>query len=163
MWLCPFTPMWSMNLYDGHGREWVSRNPQFTSLLVGMLVAPVTWKRPLRVDFFLKPARWIQCGWLVATGPTHGHLRVRRWVSLMPPLRSSFINTCLCVFLRLGASRGFAFVEFTTVHDATRWMEAKQVSRWIPAGPARPPAVPSAESRDPLAKAKGSRASHLCQ
>ncbi|XP_076045392.1 RNA-binding protein 5-like isoform X2 [Oratosquilla oratoria] len=25
-----------------------------------------------------------------------------------------------------GASRGFAFVEFTTVHDATRWMEAKQ-------------------------------------
>ncbi|KAB7499087.1 RNA-binding protein 10 [Armadillidium nasatum] len=39
---------------------------------------------------------------------------------------ATYINTCLCVFLRLGASRGFAFVEFTTVHDATRWMEAKQ-------------------------------------
>lgn len=42
------------------------------------------------------------------------------------------LTLCLCMFLRLGASRGFAFVEFSTVHDATRWMEAKQVS-WKPA------------------------------
>ena len=29
---------------------------------------------------------------------------------------------------RLGASRGFAFVEFNTEEEATRWMEYKQVS-----------------------------------
>lgn len=34
----------------------------------------------------------------------------------------------LCGYYCVGASRGFAFVEFTTLQEATRWMEMKQVS-----------------------------------
>lgn len=37
-----------------------------------------------------------------------------------------FVFTLL--FKNLGASRGFAFVEFSTEEEATRWMEYKQVS-----------------------------------
>jgi len=35
---------------------------------------------------------------------------------------------CLFYSHNIGASRGFAFVEFSTEEEATRWMEYKQVS-----------------------------------
>lgn len=39
---------------------------------------------------------------------------------------------CVCSLLQnLGASRGFAFVEFSTEEEATRWMEYKQVSLYL--------------------------------
>lgn len=34
----------------------------------------------------------------------------------------------LCGYYCVGASRGFAFVEFSTLQEAMRWMEMKQVS-----------------------------------
>jgi hypothetical protein len=39
------------------------------------------------------------------------------------------LNTILCWFpcCCLGASRGFAFVEFVELEDAKTWMDAKQV------------------------------------
>ena len=42
---------------------------------------------------------------------------------------------CCGLHSNVGASRGFAFVEFAALEDAVRWMEAKQVMRVIhPAG-----------------------------
>ena len=40
----------------------------------------------------------------------------------------SGFNTTLCWSICVGASRGFAFVEFNTLQEASQWMEMKQVS-----------------------------------
>lgn len=40
----------------------------------------------------------------------------------------SDFNTTLCWSICVGASRGFAFVEFNTLQEASQWMEMKQVS-----------------------------------
>lgn len=41
------------------------------------------------------------------------------------------INAALCWSMSVGTSRGFAFVEFNSTAEASRWMEMKQVSYWI--------------------------------
>ena len=45
--------------------------------------------------------------------------------------RSVLTPVCCGLHSNVGASRGFAFVEFVALEDAVRWMEAKQVMRVI--------------------------------
>ena len=47
------------------------------------------------------------------------------------PLMANSVLTPVCCGLHpnVGASRGFAFVEFVALEDAVRYMEAKQVMR----------------------------------
>lgn len=46
------------------------------------------------------------------------------------PGNKRWINTgYVCILLCIGASRGFAFVEFNATQEAARWMEMKQVEK----------------------------------
>lgn len=50
------------------------------------------------------------------------------WNSMYNAIMEHLLDVSGCSRPPLGASRGFAFVEFSTLPEAVRWMEAKQVA-----------------------------------